>query len=211
MTARNWLCTLNNPVASDMGLYLKELHELTGAVYTVGQLEKGLKEGTLHLQFTMNFPRQVRMAHITKVVQCHCVAIKVDNGVDTYCMKEETRVDGPWTFGQRPIKNTKTDWKIVWDLAVANRIDEIPHQVRLAHYHKLKSIAKDHMVLPSPQTRPKGSGFMDPLESVSLYLPALGTPSSIPSCVTNGGTATLARRLSSWMTSAKITNACNNS
>ena len=126
MTARNWLCTLNNPVASDMGLYLKELHELTGAVYTVGQLEKGLKEGTPHLQFTMNFPRQVRMAHITKVVQCHCVAIKVDNGVDTYCMKEETRVDGPWTFGQRPIKNTKTDWKIVWDLAVANRIDEIP-------------------------------------------------------------------------------------
>ena len=92
----------------------------------LGNLRKVSRKVPLHLQFTMNFPRQVRMAHITKVVQCHCVAIKVDNGVDTYCMKEETRVDGPWTFGQRPIKNTKTDWKIVWDLAVANRIDEIP-------------------------------------------------------------------------------------
>ena len=96
MAVRNWLCTLNNPVASDMGLYLKELHERTGAIYTVGQLEKGLKEGTPHLQFTMNFPRPVRMAHITKVVQCHCVAVKVDNGVDVYCMKDETRVAGPW-------------------------------------------------------------------------------------------------------------------
>ena len=82
MTARNWLCTLNNPVASDMGLYLKELHELTGAVYTAGQLEKGLKEGTPHLQFTMNFGnRKVRMTHITKVVQCHCTPVKVDNGL----------------------------------------------------------------------------------------------------------------------------------
>ena len=107
------------------GVVPQELHERTGAIYTVGQLEKGLKEGTPHLQFTMNFPRPVRMAHITKVVQCHCVAVKVDNGVDVYCMKDETRVAGPWVFGQRPIKNTKTDWKIVWDLAVANRIDEI--------------------------------------------------------------------------------------
>ena len=180
MTARNWLCTLNNPVASDMGLYLKELHELTGAVYTAGQLEKGLKEGTPHLQFTMNFPRQVRMAHITKVVQCHCVAIKVDNGVDTYCMKEETRVDGPWTFGQRPIKNTKTDWKIVWDLAVANRIDEIPHQVRLAHYHKLKSIAKDHMVLPPPSNQTKGIWIYGPSGVGKSVLARSGDPFFYP-------------------------------
>ena len=110
----------------------------------------------------MNFPRPVRMAHITKVVQCHCVAVKVDNGVDVYCMKDETRVAGPWVFGQRPIKNTKTDWKIVWDLAVANRIDEIPYQVRLSHYHKLKSIAKDHMVLPPPSDHTKGIWIYGP-------------------------------------------------
>lgn len=156
MTARNWLCTLNNPVADDMGLLLKNLHESTGAVYTCGQLEKGHVEGTPHLQFTMNFATACRRTKITKVVQCHCTPVKVDNGVDTYCMKEDTRVAGPWVYGTRPIKNTKTDWQIVWDLAVANKLDDIPAQIRLTHYHKLKSIAKDHLVLPPPSETTRG-------------------------------------------------------
>ena len=59
-------------------------------------------------------------------------------------------------FGTRPIKNTKTDWQIIWDLAVANKLDEIPPQIRLTHYHKLKSIAKDHIVLPPPSPVTKG-------------------------------------------------------
>ena len=76
MQVRNWLCTLNNPVAPDMGVYLKELHDTIGAVYTCGQLEQGHKEGTPHLQFTMNFAKPARMAKITKVVQCHCTPSK---------------------------------------------------------------------------------------------------------------------------------------
>jgi len=41
--------TLNNPdvFAED---YLKAIHEKSGAVYTVGQLEKG-ENGTPHIQF----------------------------------------------------------------------------------------------------------------------------------------------------------------
>lgn len=34
----------------------------------------------------------------------------MNNGADAYCMKEETRVDGPWTFGILPAKrNVKGD------------------------------------------------------------------------------------------------------
>ena len=31
----------------------------------------------------------------------------VNNGADDYCNKEETRVEGPWSFGQRPARLNK--------------------------------------------------------------------------------------------------------
>lgn len=43
----------------------------------------------------------------------HWETIKSDKGFD-YCMKADTRVDGPWEFGARPIRrNNKTDWDSV--------------------------------------------------------------------------------------------------
>lgn len=33
--------------------------------------------------------------------------VKVNNGADEYCNKEETRVDGPWTFGIKPARKNK--------------------------------------------------------------------------------------------------------
>lgn len=37
----------------------------------------------------------------------HFDLVKINNGADTYCNKEETRVDGPWTFGIRPARLNK--------------------------------------------------------------------------------------------------------
>jgi len=34
----------------------------------------------------------------------HWEPIKVNNGADEYCMKEDTRVEGPWEFGIKPAK-----------------------------------------------------------------------------------------------------------
>lgn len=69
----------------------------------------------MHLQFFCNFKKPVRPSHIKKVDnKLHIEAVKINNGADDYCMKEETRVDGPWTFGIRPIKrNSKADWDMV--------------------------------------------------------------------------------------------------
>ncbi len=42
----------------------------------------------------------------------HFEIVKFNNGADEYCNKEETRVEGPWTFGIRPArKNLKGDTK----------------------------------------------------------------------------------------------------
>jgi len=76
-------------------------------------LEKGA-EGTVHLQFFVNFQKndKKRLAGMKKIdAKAHWEPVKVNNGADTYCMKEDTRVDGPWEFGNRPIKrNSKLDW-----------------------------------------------------------------------------------------------------
>lgn len=37
----------------------------------------------------------------------HFEGVKVNNGADAYCMKEDTRVEGPWTFGVRPAQLNK--------------------------------------------------------------------------------------------------------
>ena len=162
MAHRNWLCTLNNPTVPGQ-TYLQELYEKTGATYLCGQLEKAAS-GTLHLQFFLNFSQKARISKITKVdSRIHCEPVVVNNGADTYCMKEETRVEGPWTFGIRPIRrNTKVDWEIIKAQAKANQLDEIPGQIYVAHYSKLKAIAKDHIRLPPDCPHTKGVWIYGP-------------------------------------------------
>ena len=106
--------TLNQPsehykdfMAQD---WLAEAHKHSGAVYTVGQLEKG-KEGTVHLQFFINLPKPgKRITAMKKVCKyTHWEPVKKDNGAADYCMKEDTRVEGPWTFGERPLNMTVSE------------------------------------------------------------------------------------------------------
>lgn len=139
--ARSWLCTLNNP--GDCSL--AKIHELTGAVFTVGQLEKG-ENGTLHLQFFQNFKGPVRLSHYKKVLPAaHCEAAIGDKARE-YCMKEDTRVEGPWEFGVKPVqRNSKADWEEVYLKAKRGRIEEIPADIRVRCYSQLKRIEKDHL------------------------------------------------------------------
>lgn len=72
--------------------------------------------------------------------------MKVDNGVDHYSMKEETRIEGPWEFGVKPVKrNSKTDWEEVKTKAQTGKLNEIPADIYVKHYHNLKAIAKDNL------------------------------------------------------------------
>ena len=69
----------------------------------------------------------------------------MDNGASNYCLKDDTRVEGPWEFGTKPVRlNNKTDWADVWDKAKAGKLEEIPDHIRVTHYNKLKSITKDY-------------------------------------------------------------------
>lgn len=135
---RNWLITRNNPEVGAED-YLTKFHQEVKARYTVGQLEKGA-EGTIHIQFFCNFEKPVRCSHLTKVdKKIHCEKVKVNNGADTYCMKEDTRLEGPWEFGEKPLKrNDKKDWEEIKEKAKAGKLDDLPADIYVQHYRTLK-------------------------------------------------------------------------
>lgn len=131
--------TLNNPDTTVMEAYLEHWVTRHGAVYCCGQLEKG-KEGTVHLQFAIAFPKPgKRITGLKKYCdKAHFEPVVTDNGIDAYCMKEETRIEGPWEFGVRPVqRNSKTDWNRVWELAKSGQIEKIPAHVRCQNYGNL--------------------------------------------------------------------------
>lgn len=61
-------------------------------------------------------------------------------------MKEDTRLDGPWEFGIKPVKrNSKEDWEEVKQHAIKGELNKIPAEIYVKHYHNLKMIAKDNL------------------------------------------------------------------
>ena len=148
--ARNYLCTLN--LKEDQVQSWQEklffIFEKTGARYIVGQLERGHQNNTPHIQFYVNFNKVARITKITKVDKTiHCEKVLVNNGADRYCMKEDTRVEGPVEYGEKPVRrNVKTDWEEVWNKAKEGKIEDIPPQIRVMHYNKLKQINKDNLI-----------------------------------------------------------------
>lgn len=149
MSFRNWLCTyfVKGDEVDRWKEILEGFFKGSKATYAVGQLEKGEETENPHIQFFLNFKNKARITAITKVnKRVHCEKVIVNNGADKYCMKEETRVDGPIEFGVKPVQvNKKVDWEDVWKKAKEGKIEEIPASIRVIHYNKIKSIAKDHM------------------------------------------------------------------
>lgn len=95
----------------------------------------------------MNFKEPVRCAKIKKHDnRLHIEVVKVNNGAHDYCMKEDTRLEGPWEWGKKPVsRNNKTDWEDVRKKAQAGDLESIPADIYVKHYRTLKEIKKDHM------------------------------------------------------------------
>ena len=103
---KNWLITHNNPkmtLQEYMAAWEKDV------VYMNAQLEKG---ETVHIQAYVSLKRNQRLSYMKKRdTIAHFEPVKVDNGASAYCMKEETRLEGPIEYGKRPLNPAKkTDW-----------------------------------------------------------------------------------------------------
>lgn len=78
-------------------------------------------------------------------------------------MKEETRLEGPYEFGVKPVqRNNKTDWEEVKTNAIKGDLDKVPADIFIKHYANLKTIKKDYMVLGSGDFGLRGMWIFGP-------------------------------------------------
>lgn len=114
--SRAWTITINNPQGEPDEVYpasFEALFQRERIDYLVAQLEKG-KDETPHVQGYIIFtnPRTRRgVSRLPELKRAHLeVAIAGAEANTQYCTKEESRTDGPWTFGtQPPGQGTRTD------------------------------------------------------------------------------------------------------
>jgi len=157
--ARNWLLTLNqqgDDSLPDAEEWLRLLYETTGATYVVGQIEAGGETERPHIQAYGNWPNAMRFGALKRFAPTvNLREVKIDNGVRDYCMKEDTRVAGPWEFGKIPVRrNSKTDWDACLQAAKQGEFDKIPPGILIRNYGNIQKIYKDSCpVVDSPGVR----------------------------------------------------------
>lgn len=148
MQARTWLITRNFQDGEnlDTETYLRNLYECTGARYVVGQLERGETGQREHIQAYANYQKPKRQACLKAFCNiAHLTVVKADNGAAAYCMKDQTRVAGPWEFGTKPVqRNSKHDWDEVIEYAKKGQFDKIDPGLQIRHYSNLQKICKDN-------------------------------------------------------------------
>jgi len=113
--ARNWCFTLNNPSqthATYADLYCKHVHFR----YLVFQLEKG-EDGTPHYQGYVQFTSQMRLSGLKKVdPQAHWEPRKGSHKQAVeYCKKADTRVEGPWEYGNGVVQGSRSDLRVLYE------------------------------------------------------------------------------------------------
>ncbi len=97
--ARNWIVTINSCLPNEE-FEKGKMHCLFG----VGQAEKGLESGIVHLQAVFNFHQPVPLSKLKQIWPKGHFEIVKDMGASiAYCQKDDTRIDGPWTFGTSPL------------------------------------------------------------------------------------------------------------
>lgn len=144
MSARNWMFTINNPTSNDE----PKKWAGRGVKYVVWQLEKG-EEGTPHLQGYLELDKHSRLSAMKKLsLKAHWEKrMGTQEQAIDYCMKEDTRVEGPWEQGEKKQQGQRSDLEAACatakDKGITAAMEE--HPTAYAKYHKgLTLIAKNH-------------------------------------------------------------------
>lgn len=107
MTSRSWILT--HDIVAEPWTFPKTLPK--GIKYMIGQLEKGEKNGRLHYQIYLQTTDSVGPVAVKKLLGTRTTHVerikKSDAAAKNYCMKKETRQDGPWELKPQPIDVTK--------------------------------------------------------------------------------------------------------
>lgn len=116
--------------------------------YIKGQRECGDNTGYEHWQLLAIFTRAVRLAAVKSAFGGQRVHAEPSRSAaaDAYVWKDDTAVAGTrFELGVKPFRRqSATDWEAVWAAATEGRIVDVPADVRVRHYHVLRSISSDN-------------------------------------------------------------------
>lgn len=121
--------TLNNPEAPLDWAALQE----QGAIYLAYQKEVGEEDHTPHFQGVIRFKEPKTLAALKKLPgleRAHFETVKSYPHAIAYVTKEETRVDGPWTFGEEKKQGARSDL-----LEIQKKLDSGAPTVQIAQEH----------------------------------------------------------------------------
>lgn len=119
----------------------------------VGQLEKG-ESGTPHLQFFIRFKSNKR-AKEAQIEGAHCEIARNAKNAIKYCQKEDTRVSGPWEFGER-LKGSGGDHKSTKLELCQMTNEEIMADPNISMYQAIQIKKFKALYYKEPQEEPEG-------------------------------------------------------
>lgn len=103
MTMRSVCFTIFEHKEPDWNPQILQSKEIDRAIV---QKEKCPETGQVHFQGFLMLKSPARLAGIKKLLQANSAHLEKAKGTPTeaweYCKKEESRVEGPWTFGTPP-------------------------------------------------------------------------------------------------------------
>lgn len=119
-----WCFTFQLTEGCEPYAWLDELYNKGTLSYLVGQMEKAPTTGQLHIQGFCQTKKRVRLAQMKALDgQAHWEHAKDPAKAREYCMKEDTREEGPWEFGQWRAPGRKTTLQDVCSLVLAGKSD----------------------------------------------------------------------------------------
>lgn len=147
--SRRYVLTINNPIQSDeeFETFLKNLEHIK---YFIFQREKGHKEETEHFQIFLVFTISKRFSTIKNLFPT--AHIESANGSNIqcrdYCSKSDTRVSGPYEYGEFAEERSRTDIKTLLELIKAGAdnttiMDLFPAQY-LRYQDKIERVRQDN-------------------------------------------------------------------
>lgn len=162
MTARFWCFTLNNPTE------LLDPEEWTNVRYCIYQLEIG-EQGTEHFQGYLECNRGCRLAALKKLDGLETAHFEVRRGTQkeaiAYCRKEDSRVEGPWEFGEPSGgQGTRVDLdKLKMDIDKGDSLLEIAQNHFSAFLRYPNSINRYMQMVQKPRRfKPRVAWFVGP-------------------------------------------------
>lgn len=148
--ARRYLLTINNPSEEQTDSYMYHyMEELEHVKYFMFQRERGNEKGTEHFQIFIIFSCAKRFSTMKRLFEkAHIEKCKGSNvQCRDYCSKSDTRVSGPYEFGDFAEERSRSDIKTLIELvksgAPNDQILELMPNAYMKYIDKIERVRQE--------------------------------------------------------------------